>query len=73
MVSNSSNINKIGSKTTCYKKNEAVMICWDANPGRNEVYTTLAQRLMTSKWNSQGCHTEGSWRIYMEKDVDRHR
>ena len=68
LASNGSHIIKLGSRTACYKKGEAVMICWDANPDRNEESTTSAQRIMTSKWNPKGCHMEGAWRIDITKD-----
>ena len=71
LVSNGSNIIKLESRTAYYKKGEAVMICWDANPDRNEESTTSAQRIMTSKWNPKGCHMEGAWRMDIMKDITK--
>ena len=63
LVSDSSNIVKIGSRTACYKPSEAVLICWDANEESNEPSTTSAQRLLSYKWNPMGGHNKGCWRM----------
>ena len=58
LVSNGSRIFKIGSRTACYKKSETIMMYMDANPERNDVSTTYALHLMTSKWNPKEYHME---------------
>ena len=62
-VSDGTNILKPGARNACYKKNEAVVICWDSNEDRFEPSTISSQRLLPSKWNPKGKHTEGAWRF----------
>ena len=63
LVSNDSNIVKIGYHTAFYKAGEIVLICWDTNEERNEPSTTSAQRLLPKKWNPKGGYSNGSWRV----------
>ena len=63
MVSDGTNMIKPGAQTACYKPGEAVVIRWDANEERNEASNESAQRLLKSKWNPRGKHSEGSWRL----------
>ena len=62
-VSNGSNILKPGARTVKFKKGEGVLIRWDANAAHNDLVSTSAQRLLSSKWNPKQTHTEGSWRF----------
>ena len=62
LISNGSNIVKIGSRIACYKPREAVLICWDGNEERKEPSTTSPQRLLPSKWNPKR-HSHGAWRM----------
>ena len=63
MISDGSNIIKQGARTACYKVGEAVLILWDANKERKESSSTSAQRLLPSKWNPKGKHSDGAWRM----------
>ena len=54
---------KPGERTAKYKVDEAVIICWDANVDRNEPVHTTAQRLLPTKWNPKGTHSDGCWRF----------
>ena len=67
-ISNGSNILKCGARTAKFKKGEAVLIKWDANPARNEIESTSAQRLLHSKWNPKQTHTAGSWRFDFSRE-----
>ena len=67
LVSNGTNMLKPNARTACFKKGEAVMICWGANKERNEAVTVSTQRLLPSKWNPKGKHMEGAWRIDVER------
>ena len=67
-ISNGSNILKPGARTAKFKKGEAVLIKWDANPARNEMESTSAQRLLLSKWNPKQTHTAGSWRFDFSRE-----
>ena len=62
-VSDGSNILKPGARSACYAKGEAVLIQWDENKEQNEPSTISSQRLLTSKWNPKGSHSEGAWRF----------
>ena len=42
-------LSRYDQKSLVIKNGEAVMMCMDTHPERNEVSTTYAQRLMTSK------------------------
>ena len=63
MISDGSNILKPGARTAKFKAGEAVRICWDANTDRNEPIHITDQRLLPSKWNPKGKHSDGSWRF----------
>ena len=62
-VSTGKNITRPGARTACFKKGEGVLIRWDANEAYSEPSTTSAQRLLPTKWNPKGKHTEGAWRL----------
>ena len=64
-ISYGSNIIKEGARTACYKAGETVLILWDANEERNEFSSTSAQRLLPSKWNPKGKHSNGAWRMHV--------
>ena len=63
LISNGSNIIKQGARTACYKVGETVLILWDANEERNESSSTSSLRLLPSKWNPKGQHSDGTWRM----------
>ena len=64
LVSDGTNIRKPPPAVTAlFKKNEAVMISWDANEARKELESEIAWRLLPSKWNPKGAHVDGSWRM----------
>ena len=65
-VSNGSNILRTNARTACYNAGEAVLMRWDESKERNEPASESAQRLLPSKWNPRGKHTDGSWRF----DID---
>ena len=45
-ISDGNNMLKPGARTAKFKLGESVMIKWDANPDRNELSSTSAQRLL---------------------------
>eukprot|EP00957_Ditylum_brightwellii_P014919 1125041-Ditylum_brightwellii.AAC.2 len=57
-ISDSTNMAKIGHRSAKYKKEEAIMICWDANEDLEETSTESSQKLLKSKWNLKGRHSE---------------
>ena len=63
LISDGSNIIKQGACTAYYKVGEAVLNLWDANEERKESSSTSAQRLLPSKWNPKGKHSDGAWRM----------
>ena len=63
LISDGSNILKPGARTAKFKAGEAVRIRWDANIDRNEPVHTTAQRLLPTKWNPKGKHSDGCWRF----------
>ena len=40
-----------------------MVIYWDANEDQFEPSTIPSQRILSSKWNPKGKHTEGAWRF----------
>ena len=62
-VSDGSNILKPGAMYACYARGEVELIQWNENKVRNEPSTTSSQRLLISKWNTKGTHSEGAWRF----------
>ena len=66
LFSNGSNILKTGARSECFKAGEAIIMRWDENVSREEEGNDPAQRLLPSKWNPKGNHTEGSWHLDVE-------
>ena len=62
LISNGSNIVKIGSRTAWYKTMEAVLICCNVNKERKEPSITSAQHLLRSTWNPNK-HSHAAWRM----------
>jgi hypothetical protein len=65
LVSDGTNIVKIGSRTACYNAGEAVIIRWDANPVANEESTESIQCLKPRQFNPV-THSDGSWRLDLD-------
>eukprot|EP00957_Ditylum_brightwellii_P066175 5021654-Ditylum_brightwellii.AAC.1 len=70
VVSDGKSIVQIGKCTAYYKTGKVVMICWDANPARNEVTTELTQLLQLRKFNPL-VHSNGSWRLDIDVELYR--
>ena len=71
-MSDGTNIVKPGKLTACFKAGEAVMMRWDACEECNEQVSESAQRLLPSRWNPKGKHSDGSWRIDVGNHVSDH-
>ena len=69
LVSDGTNIIVPGHVSKKYKKGEAVIMRWDADParkdeqGHGEEVTESAARLLPSFWNPRGVQKAGGWRF----------
>ena len=61
---------KPGTRSACYARGKVVLIQWDKNKERNEPSTTSSQRLLVSKWNPKGRHSEGAWRFDVRPKIN---
>ena len=59
LISDASKILLPGARTAKFKVGESVIVLWDANLDRNEPVHTTSQRLLPTKCNPKGIHSDG--------------
>ena len=65
-VSNGSNILKSGARIAKFKAGEGVHIKFDTIIAHNEPASIYSVRILPTKWNPKGKHTEGCYRFDLD-------